>query len=461
MNSTVKEKNPLGTERIGKLILTYSIPSIISMVVNALYNIVDQVFIGQGVGYLGNGATNVILPFTIIVIAVALLFGDGASAYLSLKLGQKDEKSAAQGIGNALIATIALGLILCILFLVFLKPLCLLFGATEDILPYALDYGRIICLGVVFAAIDSAMAGVIRADGSPRYSMAGLLIGCVTNLILDPMFIFVFHWGVKGAALATILGQIFNAVFYLAYLKKFKSIRFSKHSFTLSGKLLKNVASLGVSSFITQIALVLVMAVTNNVLVIYGASSKYGSDIPLTTIGITMKVNQILSALIMGLSTGAQPIFGYNYGAGKFDRVKQTYRMILTTATIFLVIAFAIFQLAPMSIVRLFGSESELYNEFAVKCFRIFLLCIPINGVQMVSGIFFQAVGKPKLSSALSLTRQIIFLLPATCLLPMAIGVEGVLWAGPLADVLAFLTALILLKVNWKKLFKEDAAYEK
>ena len=444
--------NPLGTERIGKLILRFSIPSIISMVVNALYNIIDQIFIGQGVGYLGNGATNVIMPLTIIVIALALLIGDGASAYLSLKLGQGDSSSAAKGVGNAVSMTFVVGIILCALFQIFLKPLCLLFGATEDILPYALDYGRIIAWGVLFAAIDSSLAGIIRADGSPKYSMAGLLIGCITNIILDPIFIFVFQWGVKGAALATIPGQILNAIFYLAYLRRFKSIRLKKECLVISGKITAKVCSLGLSSFITQIAMVLVIAVTNNVLVTYGAKSVYGSDIPLTTIGITMKVNQILTAIILGMATGAQPIFGYNYGCKQIDRVKQTYKIVLTVSTVVLIFAFLIFQFAPMRIVSLFGSESELYNEFAVKSFRIFLLACPINGCQMVSGVFFQAIGKPTQATALSLTRQIIFLLPATLLLPLALGVEGVLWAGPFADVLVFIVAVILLRINWKKL---------
>ena len=314
MNSKTNVKaNPLETEKISKLIILFSVPSIISMVVNALYNIVDQIFIGQGVGYLGNGATNVIMPMTVIIIALSLLVGDGAAAYLSLKLGEGNGNAAAKGIGNALCATLAIGVVLCILFNIFLKPLCILFGATEGILPYAIDYGRIISFGVPFAAISSSMAGIIRADGNPKYSMAGLLIGCITNIILDPIFIFVFHWGVKGAAFATIIGQIFNTILYIAYIKKFKSITLDKSSFILSGKVLAKVGSLGISSFITQIAIVLTMAISNNMLVSYGAKSIYGSDIPLTTIGITMKVNQIIMAVIIGLSTGAQPIFGYNY----------------------------------------------------------------------------------------------------------------------------------------------------
>ena len=452
MDTTVTKTNPLGTERIGKLILTFAVPSIISMVVNALYNIVDQIFIGQGVGYLGNGATNVVMPMTVSAIALSLLIGDGAAAYLSLKLGEGDEESAARGIGCSVSVMAVAGVVLCVLFNLFLEPLCRLFGATEDILPYAMDYGRIISYGILFSSIDSGMAGMIRADGSPKYSMAGLLVGCITNIILDPIFIFVFHWGVKGAAWATIAGQILNAFLYLAYIWKFKSIKLDKKCFRISGKVMAKVSSLGISSFITQIAIVLVMAVTNNILVSYGAQSKYGAEIPLTTIGITMKVNQIVSAVLLGLATGAQPIWGYNYGSGQKDRVKQAYRIILAASTIMLVLAFFVFQLAPMSIVRLFGSESELYNEFAVKCFRIFLLACPINGLQMATGIFFQAIGKPTQATVLSLSRQIVYLLPATLLLPLVLGVEGALWAGPLADVLAFITTLIMLKLYWKKI---------
>jgi Na+-driven multidrug efflux pump len=375
---SVKSGNPLGTEKIGKLIFTFAVPSIISMVVNALYNIIDQIFIGQGVGYLGNGATNVVMPLTITVIALSLLIGDGAAAYMSLKLGEGDRTSAAKGVGNAVIMAFIIGIIMCALFNVFLEPLCKLFGATAEILPYALDYGRIISFGVLFSTLDSGLSGLIRADGSPKYSMVGLLIGCITNIICDPIFIFAFRWGVKGAAFATILGQILNAIWYLGYIRKFKSIKLDKTCFDLS--------------------------------------------------------------------------FGYNYGCGQIDRVKQTYRVVLVCATAMLVFAFCVFQSTPMSIVRLFGSESDLYNEFAVKCFRIFLLLCPIMGVQMVTGIFFQAIGKPVQSSILSLSRQILYLIPASLLLPLALGVEGVLWAGPIADFLAFLTALTMLKIYWKKL---------
>lgn len=455
----LERSNPLGTERVGKLILTFAVPSVISQVVNALYNIVDQIFIGQGVGYLGNGATNVVMPLTVLVMALALLIDSGAASYMSLKLGQGDQRAAAKGVGNAIVLVFALGIVLCVLFNIFLEPLCMLFGATEDNLPYALDYGRIISCGVFFFAIDSGMGGLIRADGSPKYSMAGLLLGCITNIILDPIFIFVFHWGVKGAAWATIIGQVLDAIMCVVYIGRFKSVKLDKSCFRLDRKTALQVCSLGTSSFITQISVVIVMAVSNNVLVYYGAQSIYGADIPLTTLGITMKVNMIVTAVVQGISAGIQPILGYNYGSGQMERVKQTFRISLIFSTCFLILAWFVFQFAPMSIVRLFGSESALYNEFAVKCFKIYLLVIPINGVQMLTRMLFQALGKPVPAVILSLARQIVFLVIPTILLPMAMGVDGALWASPLAEILAFIMALIMLKIYWNTLFKEEKNY--
>lgn len=451
-NESLAKENPLGTERVGKLLVTFAIPSMISLVVNALYNVVDQIFIGNGVGYLGNGATNVIWPLTIIVIAFASLIGDGAAAYLSLKLGENDKESAAKGVGTAMSAIVLVGVILCVLLNLFLRPLCIMFGATEEILPYAMDYGRIICCAVIFAAIDVGAAGIIRADGSPTYSMVGLLVGCVSNIILDPIFIFVFGWGVKGAAWATIIGEILNALIYLAYFRKVKTIKLDKSCFSINGKMLATVCSLGISSFITQVALVLVMFVSNNALVKYGANSAYGAEIPMATMGITSKVYQIVTSVVIGLATGAQPIYGYNYGSGQKERVKQTYRLVLATALIILALAWCVFQFAPMSIIQLFGKESDLYNEFAVKCFRIFLLACPLNAVQVISGIFFQSIGRPKQATILSLSRQIIYFIPATIFLPLVLGVEGALWAGALADTLAFVTALAMLKIYWKRI---------
>ena len=453
MEQTIESKNPLGTEPVGNLLLQFSVPGIICMVVNALYNIVDQVFIGRGIGYLGNGATNVIMPMTVIALALALMLGDGAAAYLSLKLGANEPEHAAEGVGGASVFLVIVGVILPAIYLIFTKPLCMLFGATSETLPYALDYGRIIAIGLPFSCISVGYSGVIRADGSPKFSMAGLLAGSVINLICDPLFIFVFKWGIKGAAIATILGQFVNAamcVWY--YIFKLRHIRLKKEYLRPRLKAIEKICSMGVSSFITQMSIVLVMAVSNNLLVKYGAMSIYGAEIPMTTMGITMKVNQIMIAVVIGLATGAQPIFGFNYGSGQTDRVKKTLKITLIIAESVLICAFLLFQFAPMSVVSIFGSESQLYNEFAVKCMRTFLMLCCINGFQLVSGIFFQAIGKPAFSAILSLSRQVLFLIPAMFILPTFMGVEGVLWAGPVADGMAFILAITLLTINLRKM---------
>lgn len=453
-------ENPLGTEKISVLLRKFSVPGIICMVVNALYNIVDQVFIGRGVGYLGNGATNVIMPMTVIALALALMTGDGAAAYLSLKLGAKEPDKAARGVANAAVILITGGLIICTTYILCLADLCKLFGATSETLPYALEYGSIIALGIPFSCLSAGLSGIVRADGSPKYSMAGLLTGSIINLICDPLFIFVFNWGIAGAAWATILGQAVNAIMCLIYLTRIKTVTLKKEYFVPKAAVIGKIFAMGISSLITQMSIVLVIAVSNNLLVKYGEMSIYGAEIPMTTMGITMKVNQIIMAVILGLSTGAQPIFGYNYGAKKYDRVKKALKTTLIIAECVLITAFIIFQTAPMAIVSIFGSESELYNEFAVMCLRRFLMLCCINGFQIVSGIFFQAIGKPVYSAALSLSRQVVFLIPAMIIYPVFMGVEGILWAGPTADLMAFLLATALLVKNYRRLGNEDKEEE-
>ena len=454
MIGTKKGSDPLGSKPIGKLLATYAIPSIVSMVVNALYNIVDQIFIGQGVGYLGNGATNVILPATIIAIGIGVLLGDGGAAYFSLSLGRGENERASRGAGSVITVSIISGVLFGLFSFMFLKPLCNIFGATEMILPYALDYGRIIVIGFPFVIISIALNSLIRADGSPRYAMISMITGAVINTILDPIFIFVFDWGVTGAALATILGQIVSCIISLFYLRKFKSIKMKKEYYKPQAYALKNVCGLGTSSLITQLAITMVVATLNNLLTKYGALSKYGAEIPLTTLGITMKVNQIMTSLVIGLAVGSQPIVGYNFGAGNMKRVKKTYLMTIGIATIITTIGFCLFQFFPQAVISIFGSESELYNEFAIKTLRIFLMFIMLNGFQMCTGNFFQAIGKPFKAIALSMSRQIVLLLPAAIILPVFFGVEGILYAAPVADILAFILALVLIIDQIKKLNK-------
>lgn len=448
--------NPPGTERVGKLMVRYAVPSIIAIVINSLYNMVDQIFIGQGVGYLGNAATNIVLPLMTFLAAVGMLIGDGAASYMSLSLGKGQTEDAASGVGSAVTLTVGASVALLILFELFLEPLCHLFGATEGNLPYALEYGGIVILGFPAAMIDAAFGSIIRADGRPKVSMAGLLIGCIANIILDPVFIFIFHWGVKGAALATIIGQFLNAVYFIFCLLRFKTIQLRRAHLVPNWRILKRVLMLGISSFITQVASVFVMAVMNNSLVKYGAMSKYGADIPLAALGITMKVSQLITGVALGIATGIQPIFGFNYGSGQYDRVKKTYWLALGSCTMILAAAFLVFQFCPQYIINIFGQESELYMEFAVKCFRIFLLACFLIGVNAVTGIFFQAIGKPVPAALLSLSRQIIFLIPAMLLFGRLMGVEGVLWAGPFGDTMAGIASILTIKISWDQIFRKE-----
>ena len=453
MEQSLTGKDSLfATEPVGRLILKFAVPCVISLLVNALYNIVDQIFIGWGVGYLGNGATNVVFPITVIALAFALLIGDGGAAYLSLKLGQGELEQVKRGVGCAVVMVTAASLVLLAVFLIFLDPVLTLFGATEKLRPYALEYGGVIVLGLPFVMISTALNSVIRADGSPKFAMFSMVLGAVCNTVLDPIFIFVFHMGVRGAAIATVLGQAASFVVSVAYMTRFKTFRLDASALRLHGRACAGVFSLGVSSFITQVSITVVMAVINNLLRVYGAASVYGSEIPLTAMGIVMKVNQIMISVLVGIAVGAQPILGFNYGARNLGRVRKTFRIAVATAEVVAMAAFLVFQLFPMSVVSLFGSEEGLYNEFAVLCFRIFLVLCPLSGFHTVSAIYLQAIGKPMQSAVVSLSRQIAFLIPAAVILPMFLGVTGILWAGPVADGLSFLLALVLILFEMRRM---------
>lgn len=450
------ERNPLGTEKIGKLMLSYAIPGVIAMVVNSIYNMVDQVFIGQGVGYLGNAGTNVIMPIMTVLMALSVMFGAGAATYMSLKLGRNETEAASRGACGAMTMIVAVGVVLAILCSVFLEPLCKLFGSTDNVLPYAMDYGRIIVLGFPLSAISCSFSEIIRADGQPKQSMIGLLIGTVTNLILDPVFVFGFGWGMKGAALATIIGQALCAVFFIWCCFKFKTLKPKKEYFIPDMKTTGRIMALGVSNFITQFSIVIMTAVLNNLIAKYGPTSEYGADIPLSAMGIVMKVSQLATAIVLGVATGTQPIIGYNYGKGQYKRVKSTYWYALISTTIVMVIARIIFWIFPEQIIGLFGTESETYVTFAVKCFNIMLLSLPVLGVFTETGILFQAIGKPVMSMFLSLTKNIIYFIPVVMIMAAFMGLDGILWGIPLADTLSCLTCIIALVVYWKKIFKEE-----
>lgn len=447
-----KEENILGKEKIGKLIRKFSIPCIISLVVNSLYNIVDQIFIGWGVGYLGNGATNVVFPLTMICLAFSLMFGDGSSAYLSLKLGENKKDEAKKGVANGILISIIISILLCIMILVFLPQLLNVFGCTDNLRDLALGYGYIIALGLPFMMIGTTLNSIIRADGNPKYAMSSMVLGAILNIILDPIFIFTFKWGVEGAAFATIISQFVTFLMNIMYIKKFKSVSLSKKDFKINLKLVSTVSILGISSFIIQMSIVLVMAFENNLLGKYGAESEFGAEIPITVLGIVMKISQILNSIIIGIAAGAQPIIGYNYGAEKYDRVKQALKTVLSLSLIVSTIAFILFQTIPDKLISIFGSEEGKYIDFACLAFRTYLLLCMCNGIQIPSGIFFQAIGKGVKSAILSLSRQVLFLIPAMVVLGKIFGIHGILYAGPFADGLAFIIASVFLIIEVKKL---------
>lgn len=449
-----QKKNPFETENIGKLIAKFAIPCVISLLVNALYNIVDQIFIGQGVGYLGNAATNVVFPFTVIATAFALLVGDGAAAFLSIKLGEKRKEEASKGIGNAIVIAAILGVLFFAIGMIFKNQLIQLFGATDAVIPYALGYAKYIIIGLPFVIFATSMNSIIRADSSPKYAMISMLLGAIINVILDPIFIFVFHMGVEGAAIATVIGQIATFLFAILYLRRFKSITLNKENMKLDFGVSKRVLSLGISSFITQMAITIVIVVVNNSLAHYGSTSIYGAEIPLSALGIVMKVNQILISIIVGIAVGSQPIIGFNYGAKNYARVKKTYLVSIGLATIVTTIGLVLFEVFPQAIINLFGQEEGLYNEFALKCFRIFLMLCICNGFQITSGVFFQAIGKPIKAAILSLSRQIVIFIPAIIILTHRFGVEGVLYTGPVSDGLAFVIAVIFILIEMKTLHR-------
>ncbi|MCR0349113.1 MATE family efflux transporter [Erysipelotrichaceae bacterium AF15-26LB] len=432
----------LAEEPIGRLMLKFSIPCIMSLLVSALYNIVDQIFIGRGVGYLGNGATNVVFPITIIALSLALLIGDGCAAFLSICQGKKDDENAHRSVGNAILFTILVSIVLTIFFILMKNQVLLGFGATENTLAYADEYFTYIVIGIPFFMFANMMNSIIRADGSPQFAMLSTLAGCIINVILDPLAIFVLGWGMMGAALATIIGQIVTAILALYYVKHLKSVTLTKSSFHLRFSLLKQILPLGISSFLTQISIVVIMGVMNNVLVIFGAQSKYGADIPLTVVGIVMKVFQIVISFVVGIAAGAQPIVGYNYGAQQMQRVKKLFRTMLLAEVAVGLVAMVCFEFFPLQIIQIFGSENDLYNEFAVLAFRLYLGTIVLCCVQKATSIFLQSLGKPVLSIGLSLLRDFVLSVPFVLLLPNMFGVEGTLYSAPLADIISFFVVI-------------------
>ncbi len=449
--SLAAQKNPLATENTGKLIMKFAIPAMISFLVNALYNIVDQIFIGQGVGMYGNAATNVAFPFNTVCTALALLLGIGAASNFNLRLGAGKDDEAANVAGTGLFLLAVSGIAITALTYIFLKPLLYAFGATENVYPYAYTYTSIVSAGYPLIIFTIGCGQLVRADGSPTYSMLTVLSGAIINTILDPIFIFGLNMGMAGAALATVIGQAFSAFMAARYIFRFKSVRLSRQHFRVRSQDFKAIISLGLPSCFNQISMAVVQITMNNALIHYGAMSRYGADIPLASVGVISKINILFVGLTIGIAQGCQPIIGFNYGAKNYNRVRETYIKGLLAATAISIFFFTVFQIFPRQIVSIFGQGSELYFQFAERYLRIFMLLTFINGIQPVTANFFTSIGKARVGLFISLTRQIIFLLPLILILPTIFGIDGLMYAGPVADasavILAFIFALRELRL--------------
>ena len=420
--------------------------------VASLYNIVDQIFIGRGIGINGNAATNVAFPLTTICVSISLFLGLGGASIYSISLGQGNKKKAADMIGNTMVLAIAFSLIFSIVVRVFVKKFMIMFGSTQEVLQYSIDYTSITSIGFIPFVFSTVMSHIIRADGSPKYSMFSVLIGAAVNIILDPIFIFKFNMGISGAALATIIGQFISFFITLRYVFKFKNITFNRYSFNLYSENVLKIFSLGASGGINQFSMMIVQITMNNVLSYYGALSIYGGNIPLAVSGIIAKINMLIMAFIIGSGQGSQPIIGFNYGAKNYDRVIETYKLTVSITTIVALISFLIFQIFPRQVVSIFGDGSELYFQFAERYMRVYMALMIVNGIQPVSGTFFTSIGKAFKGAFIAMTRQLLFLLPLIIILPRIFGIDGIMYAGPIADGIALIVTIIFVSLEIKKI---------
>lgn len=437
--------NPLGVQPVNRLLSQFAIPSIISMLVGSLYNIVDQFFIGQRVGELGNAATNIAFPLSTSCLALALLIGIGGSSAFNLAMGSGHEKRAVNIMGNAVVLLAGSGLVLSIITLLFLKPLLLFFGSPKAVLPYAMEYTKITAFGFPFLLLSTGGGHLIRADGRPRITMLCNLVGAVLNTILDALFVFGLNLGMSGAALATIIGQIVSGVLAIGYLMHGKTVTIRRENLRIKWENVTRIASLGMAPCSNQVAMMVVQIIMNQSLKHYGSHSIYGENIPIACAGIITKVNMIFMSFVIGLSQGLQPIASFNYGAGKKGRVKEAYIKAISIGAVLAVIAFFMFQFFPRQIISIFGDGSELYYQFAIRYFHVFLFFTFVNFMQPITSNFFTAIGKPKVGSFLALTRQILFLLPLILLFPLFLGIDGIMYAGPVADCLAAVVCFIMV----------------
>jgi putative MATE family efflux protein len=425
------------------------------MLVNALYNIVDQIFIGQGVGMLGNAATNVAFPITTICTAISMLLGIGSAVNFNLCLGRGEKEKAGHIAGNGLFLLAVCGTAFGALVLIFLNPILHVFGATDQIFTLARTYTGITAFGIPFLIFSTGGSQLIRADGSPSYSMTCLLTGAILNMILDPIFIFGLEMGIAGAAWATVISQLVTFVLVILYLTKFKTTRLSKQYLRVKAEYTQKIMQLGAAASLSQIAVGVFQIVMNNTLVYYGAQSPYGSEIPLASVGVITKVIIVVIALTVGIAQGCQPIFGFNYGAKNYERVRQTFFIAAIAVVTVSIIAELFFQLLPRQIISIFGGGNEDYFHFAERYFRIFMAMTFINGFHLLIGNFLTAIGKAKKGMLVILTRQFLFLVPLVLILPIFFGIDGVMYAGPIADTTATVLAITLIYREFKEMRQE------
>ena len=453
----------LGTERIGKLMRQYAIPCVISLLVGALYNIVDQIFIANAsyLGSYGNAANTVVFPLTVVALAIAVMIGDGCCAFVSMALGRNEVDKARRSVGNAVVLSIAGSLVLTAIYLVFADGIIAMFGGTvnEETFHYAQEYFFYITLGIPFYMFGQAMNPVIRADGSPRFAMVSTLAGAVINIILDPIFIFACKWGMMGAAVATVIGQVATALLAVWYLLHMKVIRPAKTDYALSGSVCGRMLTLGITSFLSQISLVAAMAAINNMLRKYGAlDAVFGqaqyAQIPMAVVGIVMKFFQIVISIVVGMAAGCIPIVGYNMGAGKTLRVRDLFTRLLVAEALVGAVALVLAEGFPRQLIAIFGAanESGYYTAFAVKAFRTYLCMMILACVNKACFIFLQAVGKALASTLLSMFREVVFGVGFALLLPVFFGLDGVLYSMPVSDILTFVISAVIIMKTYREL---------
>ena len=453
----------LGTERIGKLMKQYAIPCIISLLVGALYNIVDQIFIANAsyLGSYGNAANTVVFPLTVVALAIAVMIGDGCCAFVSICLGRNELKTAKKSVGNSVIMIVASSLVLTAIYLIFSDQIISMFGGTvnEETFHHSKEYFFYISLGIPFYMFGQAMNPVIRADGNPKFAMVSTLAGAVCNIILDPIFIFVFKWGMMGAAVATVIGQVVTAALAIWYLLNMKVIKPDKSGFRLNGSVCRRTLLLGITSFLSQISLVAAMAAINNMIRKYGAldpvfAQEQYAQIPMAVVGIVMKFFQIVISIVVGMAAGCIPVVGFNMGAGKKQRVKELFTKLLTAEATVGAVAFLLVEIFPGQLIAIFGAanESAYYTDFAIKAFRTYLCMIILACINKACFIFLQAMGKAVSSTVLSMIREVVFGVGFALLLPVFFGLDGVLYSMPVSDVLTFVIAVFLIRRTYREL---------